>query len=156
MESGTPNTVGLAGLAEGLKFIMASGTNQIRRREESLVGRLLHGLQSINGCTIYGTTDLSSRAGLVTFNLDGIASKEVSAALEEIAEIGGRAGLHCAPLAHKTLGTTDIGGAMRLAPGVFNTEDEIDRTLDAVEMIVGGYRAKAPNIGVATQNQIYQ
>lgn len=132
LETGTPNTVGIAGLGAGLRFIVREGVERIREHEVRMVERLMEGLLGIRGVTVYGTQDASQRTSQVAFNLEGWPSTDLASALERRHKVGGRAGLHCAPLAHEYFGTLKAGGAMRLAPGYFTTEEEIDRAIAAV------------------------
>lgn len=134
-ESGTLNVPGIAGLAAGIAFLNRIGLDQICRREEALTGALLSGLRAIPGVTVYGPLDPARRAGLVSFNLAGLDPAEVEERLDEEFGIAGRAGLHCSPGAHHAIGSLPLGGAMRLSPGWFNTEDEIDEAVRAVASI---------------------
>lgn len=132
LETGTPNTVGIAGLGAGLRFIVREGVKRIREHEVRMVERLVEGLLGIRGVTVYGTLDARERTSQVSFNLEGWPSMDLASTLERRHKVGGRAGLHCAPLAHEYFGTLKTGGAMRLAPGYFTTEEEIDRAIAAV------------------------
>lgn len=132
-ESGTPNTVGLAGLGAGVRFIAEKGLSAIRRRETSLTMHLIEGLRAIPRVTLYGTGNPERQAAIVSFNVSGLTPSEVAMQLEE----GGilcRPGLHCAPAAHRTLGTFPQG-TVRLSPSYFTPENDIDKTLEAVRRI---------------------
>jgi len=133
-ESGTPNTVGIAGLGAGLNFIFQEGMEIILAREQYLTSRLLEGLSQIPGVTIYGAGDGASQAPVLSFTINSIEPGEVGAILDQAFDIKVRTGLHCAPVAHKTLGTFPKG-TIRLSPGYFNTIEEIDLTLEAIERI---------------------
>jgi cysteine desulfurase family protein len=130
-EAGTLNAVGLAGLAAGLAFVEEQGVARIREREAALTARLIEGLREIPRVRLLGTGDARRQTAVVSFNLEGRACSEVAAALEERAAICCRAGLHCAPLAHRQLGTFPEG-AVRFSLGLFNTEAEIAIALDAL------------------------
>lgn len=130
-EAGTLNTVGLAGLAAGIAFIEAQGPEEIRRREMERTGQLLAGLREISGLRIFGPGDARRQTAVVSVNLDGWSCSELALALEERAGVCCRAGLHCAPLSHRQIGTFPQG-TLRLSPGCFTTESEIRIVLDAL------------------------
>ncbi|MCL0079626.1 aminotransferase class V-fold PLP-dependent enzyme [Dehalococcoidia bacterium] len=130
-ESGTPNTVGLAGLGAGVQFVLSQGVDALREKEEKLMHHLIEGLGAIPGVTLYGSGDAREQVAVLSFNIAGIASSEVAIRLEEEYDILCRPGLQCAPIAHKTLGTFP-GGTVRVSPGYFTTEDEVDIVIKAV------------------------
>ena len=132
-ESGTPNTVGLAGLGAGVRFVLDQGS-YIQAKERELAKALLDGLRAIAGVTVYGQDDLSNRVAVVSFNISDLTPSEVAVKLEEEHEILCRPGLHCAPTTHKTLGTFPQG-TVRLSPGYFTSEEDIERTVEAVSRI---------------------
>ncbi|MDD5095597.1 MAG: aminotransferase class V-fold PLP-dependent enzyme [Dehalococcoidia bacterium] len=133
-ESGTPNTVGLAGLSAGVAFILSQGVARIREREEKIIKHLIEELKSIPEVTLYGTSDATKQMAVISLNIDGFTSSEVAVRLEEDSDIMCRPGLQCAPVAHKTLGTFP-DGTVRLSPGYFTTEEEIGVTLEAIRRI---------------------
>ncbi|MFT5424929.1 MAG: cysteine desulfurase/selenocysteine lyase [Phycisphaerales bacterium] len=134
-EVGTLNLPAIAGLAAGIEWINAKGQAALLAHEHELVGRLIDGLLGIKGLTIHGPTDPTKRTAAVSFTIDGHKPKALAAALAERG-IFGRAGYHCAPLAHETLGTLAGGGTMRLSPGCFSTEGEIDTAVAALHAII--------------------
>jgi len=133
-ECGTQNTIGIAGLGAGLKFITAEGMANILAHEQALTEKLLEGLTLLPRVTVYRARDNSRQAPIVSFNIAGMEPGEVGAILDQAFDIKVRSGLHCAPAAHKTLGTFPLG-TVRLSPGYFNTSDEMDIALAAVEKI---------------------
>jgi cysteine desulfurase/selenocysteine lyase len=133
-ESGTPNAVGLAGLAAGVRWVMQHGVDTIRRHEVALTQRLLTGLQSIPGVTVYGGLDAERQTATVSFNVAGLEPSEVGLRLDDDYDLMCRVGLHCAPAAHKTLGTFP-GGTVRFGLSVFNTVEEVDIALQAAREI---------------------
>jgi len=133
-ESGTPNTPGLAGLAAGLEFVLGAGAAKIRAREQSLMSNLITRLLEIPGLTIIGDPDPESRVATVSFNIEGLSPSDVGFRLDDEFGILCRAGLHCAPAAHKTLGTFP-GGAVRFGLSYFSTEAEIERAAQALHSI---------------------
>ena len=133
-ESGTVNSVGISGLGAGLKYIFREGLERIRTYERSLIDRLIEGLSNMPGLILYGAKDGFRQAPAISFNIEGYEPGEVGAILDQTFDIKVRTGLHCAPAAHKTLGTYPLG-TIRLSPGYFNTVEEIDLTLQAVDKI---------------------
>lgn len=130
-EAGTLNAVGLAGLAAGIAFIEERGVEAIRKHEMTLAARLIAGLRELPGIRILGTADMSRRTAVVSFNLDGWSCSEVAQTLDDRFGLCCRSGLHCAPLAHRQLGTFPEG-AVRFSLGLFNTEADITAALDAL------------------------
>ncbi len=135
-ESGTPNTLGLAGLGAGIDYILGRGVDNIRDEEIMLTRRFLDGLKSISGINIYGPGDASRQIPVVSFNIDGMMPSDVSLILDEQFGVMSRPGLHCAPAAHRTIGTFPAG-TVRFSFGYFNTVEEIDRALKAVQHLAG-------------------
>jgi cysteine desulfurase family protein len=133
-ESGTANIVGIAGLSESVRWVTEKGVDAIRAREMGLAERLISGLIEIPAVTVYGTRDMTRRTAAVSFRVAGIDNAEVSARLCDDFDIMCRAGLHCAPRAHTTMGTFP-GGTVRLSIGPFNTEADIDAAVRTVEAI---------------------
>ncbi|MGQ9610454.1 MAG: aminotransferase class V-fold PLP-dependent enzyme [bacterium] len=133
-ESGTLNIVGIAGLGAGVNFILREGIESIREREIKLTQKLIEGLSSINGVILYGGKEAKTQLGIVSFNIEGYSPSEVGYYLDEKFDIMCRVGLHCAPSAHKTIGTFPEG-TVRLSLGLLTTEDDINRTIDAIKII---------------------
>lgn len=133
-ESGTPNTPGIAGLGAGVRFILEEGIEKIRAHEQKLTQQLIEGLKTIEQVKIYGLMDAQRQAPVVSINIGEEGSSEVAFILDKAFEVAVRAGLHCAPLAHKTMGTIDQG-TIRFGLGYFNTPQEIEYTLECVKKI---------------------
>jgi cysteine desulfurase family protein len=131
LESGTPNTPGIAGLLAGVEFIAATGQETIRKHECNLTDQLIQGLRQIKGVAVYGTQDYNLQTAVVAFNIEGFDCGDVCMRLDYEYGIITRSGLHCAPLAHQTMGTLELG-ACRLSPGFFTSSDEIDKVLKAI------------------------
>lgn len=128
-ESGTLCTPAIAGLCSGLEFIKSFGIESIIRHEERLWYEATDRVSSISGATIYDDTP----GGVMLFNLDGISADNVGKLLSRQG-ICLRTGYHCAPLAHRSLGTPE-GGALRLGFGVFNTVRELDTLYTSLKQI---------------------
>jgi cysteine desulfurase family protein len=126
-EAGTLPTPAIAGLAEGVREIRRRGTENIRAHLCRLTGRLQERMQAMERVTVY-TPHLIGATLL--FNADGIPPDALAAELDKRGFCV-RAGYHCAPLAHKTLGTPD-GGAVRVSPSIYTTEQQIDAFSDAI------------------------
>ncbi|MFH1748511.1 MAG: aminotransferase class V-fold PLP-dependent enzyme [Planctomycetota bacterium] len=135
-EAGTPNIVGLAGLAAGARYVLERGVEQIQAEERALIQRLIDGLKDIAGVRLQGTGDATRQTATVSFTVDGQSVSELAHALDEDYGIMCRPGLHCAPRAHETLVTLPEG-TLRLAPGSFNNAADIDRALAAVAELAG-------------------
>jgi selenocysteine lyase/cysteine desulfurase len=134
LESGTPNTPGIAGIKAGVEFILTTGRNNIQAKELELTRLLLEGLKMIPLATVYGEQTVHGRTAVVSFTLKGRDSGEIAHLLDRNYGIACRSGLHCAPWAHQTIGTIRTG-TVRLSPGFFNTEEEIGQTLTAIRKI---------------------
>lgn len=133
-ESGTHNTPGIAGLNEGVKFILEKGIDDIRLHEEELCQYMLDKLEEVPNIKIYGTKDSKKRAAVIAINIGDMDSGEITFILDSEYDIATRSGIHCAPLAHKTLGTLEQG-AVRFSLGYFNTKEEIDKAVEALKEI---------------------
>ena len=138
LESGTLNVVGIAGLKAGLEFIMGKGLSNIRQHEQKLTKMLLEGLSELDNVTVYGPKDVERMVGVVSAVVKGVDPARVSALLDQEYGIATRPGLHCAPLAHKSIGTFETG-TVRFSVGFFNTEEDIEETVRAMKHIVKEY-----------------
>ena len=134
LESGTPNTVGIAGLRAGIEYVLSKGINNIRTHEQKLINKLINVLKHDNRFVLYGTTDISKKVGILSINIKGYKPAEVGAILDQSFDIAVRPGLHCAPFAHQMLGTFP-DGTVRISPGLFNTEDDINQLIKALNKI---------------------
>ncbi len=130
-ESGTVNTIGIAGLGAGVEFLLEEGLDRIREHEAALLEQLRSGLATIPGLVLYGP-GRQPQAPVLSVNIRGNDSGEVAFLLDRIHQIAVRAGLHCAALAHRTLGTTKQG-VVRFGISYFNTAEEIERAIKAME-----------------------
>lgn len=131
-ESGTLNLPGIAGLGAGVEYV-SGRLSQIMTHERELTGALLEGLSSVPGAAIYSPREEAARAGIVSFNLGDMTSVQAADALSAKG-FAVRGGLHCAPEAHRFLGTLKRG-AVRASVGYANTFEEIDAFIDAVRAL---------------------
>ena len=110
---------------------------RVKARKERLTQLLLDGLKEVPRVKVYGPCDPKKQLAIVSFNVEGLSPSEVSARLDEDFGILTRPGLHCAPAAHKTLGTFPQG-TVRMSLGYFNTEEDIERAVKALWQIAKG------------------
>lgn len=130
-EAGTHNLPGIAGLMAGVEFLAQEGLAAIADHERRLVEAARCGLLAIPGVRVYGPTDPLRRTAVLSFTVDGLDSSLLATELDHGFDIAVRAGLHCAPRAHQTLGTLP-GGTVRISPGWTNTLEDIAFFTDAV------------------------
>jgi cysteine desulfurase/selenocysteine lyase len=135
LEYGTLNTMGVAGLHAGVKWIEKHGMENLHDQEMRLTKMLRDGLKDIDGVTLYCQDDLSDHIAIFLFNVDGFEALNTGTILDVDYNIASRTGLHCAPLVHEQIGTADIHGAVRFGIGPFNTEEHIDTAIQAVKEI---------------------
>lgn len=134
LESGTVNLPGIMGISAGIDFVNSKGIENIYFAELSLIKRLYNGLSKISGVILYTPMPQKYKyVPVLSFNLRGRSATEVADKLSTMG-FAVRAGLHCAPLAHKRMGTID-GGAVRVSTSVFNNINEIDAFVRAVSKI---------------------
>ncbi len=133
-ESGTPNTIGIAGLGGGVRFILETGMAEIRRHEDELAAALVDGLGSIDGVRLYAAPP-ERRLSTVSFTSEALSPSELGLCLDEEFDILCRVGLHCSPAAHASLGSFPEG-TIRFSAGYFTTSDEISAAIDAVRALV--------------------
>lgn len=134
LEAGTLNSHGIAGLRAALGWIQETGIDRIRQREQDLMMRFYEQVKTISGVTVYGDFSQKDRSPVVTLNIMGMGSSELSMILGEDYGISTRSGGHCAPLMHRALGTEKTG-AVRFSFSCFNTEEEVDEAARAVKEI---------------------
>jgi cysteine desulfurase family protein len=135
LESGTPNTPGIAGLSAGIKYINRVGMENIRKHEEELFKYFMENLLNMDKVKVYGPCDEKKQTPVISINIGDIGSSEISYILDSNFNIATRSGLHCSPLAHKTLGTLEQG-TVRFSIGYFNTREDVIKAVDALNTIV--------------------
>lgn len=132
LEAGTLNGHGIAGLAASVAYLNEVGIDAIREKEQEYMWKFYHAVKDLPGVTIYGDFDTKERCAIVTLNIGDYDSSEVSDELLMTYDISTRPGAHCAPLMHEALGTVEQG-AVRFSFSHFNTEEEIQSAIRAVE-----------------------
>ena len=132
LEAGTHNTAGIAGLKKGMAFVMREGEENILRRERELAYRAASGLSTLRGTRVYAPKR-EDGSGVISFNIEGLSPEEAGQRFSDMG-IALRAGMHCSPLAHKTLGTFPEG-TVRLSVSAFTSAREIDAFLNVAEDI---------------------
>jgi cysteine desulfurase / selenocysteine lyase len=130
-ESGTQNSVGIAGLGAGVRFVLDRSVDSVRAHELEMATALSDGLRAIKGVTVYGPEDRARNVAVVSCRIKDRRVSEVGLRLDAESGILCRVGLHCSPAAPRTLGTFPEE-TIRLAPGVFTTRDDVNGTVAAI------------------------
>jgi len=133
LEGGTPNIAGIAGLNAALNFIEEVGLKD----QSKLVAKVISNLETMNNLSIYKADDPGRQGNLFSFSVAGASSSDIAYELFSKHKIAVRAGLHCSPAAHKTLGTLDVGGTVRICLGHFHTEKDTDNLIAAIADVTG-------------------
>lgn len=131
LEAGTENAPGIAALSEAIRIISSYGVERILEHERSLSEFFINELEKIENVKIYGTKDINKRSGIVTLNIGNADPGTVENILDTKYDIAVRSGFHCAPLAHKAIGTYDTG-AVRFSFGFYNDEKQIEYAVKAI------------------------
>ncbi len=134
-EPGNHNLPGLAGLAAAVKFLHDKSIEAIHAHYTQLTKRLLDRLSTISGVTMHGPPATANRTSVVSISVEGYDPQELAAVLESTHGIQCRAGLHCAPRMHESLGTTATGGTLRMSPGFSATPEEVDVVIAALQEV---------------------
>lgn len=134
MEAGTPNAVGLAGLLAGIEHLKGLGISRVREHEKKLHALFLERARSVEGLSVHGLSDPELCVGVISLSLEGIDPGELELRLQEEFKIHTRSGLHCAPLAHRTIGTFPRG-TLRVSFGPFNGEEDVEALVEALSWI---------------------
>jgi len=136
-ESGTPNVSGIAGLLASVSWLLETGPEEILRREEAAVHLLREGLERTGGFTLHGPGEGAPRTAVVSAVPRRLSLADFTRELDR-REVAVRMGLHCAPAAHRSLGTLETGGTVRFSPGCFTSSGEIEETLEIIGGILDG------------------
>ena len=133
-EIGSHNAIGLAGLSEGVAWVMDRGVDSLRRHDEQLCETFLVETRDVENLSVYGPQEVANRAGVFSVNVAGLSPHELADRMERDFGLCTRPGVHCAPLAHKTIGTHPVG-TCRFSFGPFTTPDDVSRAADALARV---------------------
>jgi cysteine desulfurase / selenocysteine lyase len=135
LECGTINILGVAGLNAGQKWIRNRNMIELHRQEMRLWEKLNNGLSAIDGVVVHCADDPENHSAVLSFTIKNWKSGDVGTILNAHYRIACRTGLQCAPLVHEMLGTDKLGGTVRFSLGPFNTDEDIEKAIDAVQNI---------------------
>lgn len=136
LEGGTPNTVGIAGLAASVDFLASQHSANVLRSEQVMIATIINQCDGDKRFTVYGSSDVSRHVGTVSINITGYDSADACSILDDSFAIAVRSGLHCAPYVHRRMGTFP-GGALRISLGHFNDQHDVEKVLTALDEIAG-------------------
>ena len=125
------NFHGIAGLLAGLEYIAERGLDSIHQRKRELNQRIAAGLQAIKGLRVFGPDDGDARLPVFSVAYADSDPSDLANKLNHDHDLITRVGLHCAPWAHKTIGSFPVG-TVRISPGLFHTDEDIDYLLDCL------------------------
>jgi len=135
LEAGTQNMAGIAGLSAGVRFVLEEGVGQIRAHEMAMADLLIQEMQEMPGVAVLGPRDPARRTAVVSVTVEGHLPDQLAAVLDQVFDVATRAGLHCAPQAHRVAGTLECG-ALRFSPGYFTTADEVQYAAEALRDVL--------------------
>ncbi len=135
LEAGTLNMPGIAGLLAGIRYVRRGGLEKILAHEKHLTQMAVQGLETLPGLRLFVSPGLRNQTGVLSLTAEGVDVENMGSALAERG-IAVRAGVHCAPYAHRTVGTLDTG-TVRISFSDFNTPEEVARLLRAVQGVLG-------------------
>src|SRR5262249_29186366 len=134
-EAGSQNAIGLAGLSEGIQWIMEQGIEQLAAHDLDLVRTFIDGISNVEGIKYFGPQGVRNRIGVLSVRIDGLDPHELSSILEASYGILTRSGIHCAPLVHEAIGTLQTGGTTRFSFGPFLTKQDVKFATDVLAEI---------------------
>jgi cysteine desulfurase family protein len=150
MEFGTVNTMGVAGLLAAQRWIATrGGIGAIYEYEMRHARRLHEGLLAIDGVRLYCAELERDHLPVFVFNIEGLPADQAGTFLDVEHDVITRTGLHCAPRVHEGIGTFEGNGTVRFSPGVFTTDDEVERAIDAVAETADYARARNGSLAAA-------
>ena len=138
-EVGSHNAIGLAGLSEGVAWLLERGVESVRSHDERLSRRFLSKTEGVEGLTVHGPREIAHRAGVFSVNVEGLSPGELAGVLEADFGICTRPGIHCAPLAHETINTHPVG-TCRFSFGPFTRESDVHTACDALATVARDIR----------------
>ena len=134
-EPGSHNAIGIAGLSEGVRYVLDRTVDALREHDLDLTRTFLDGVANVDGLTYYGPRGVRHRVGVFSVRVDGYDPHELSAILEASYGVLTRSGIHCAPLAHAAIGTLPLGGTTRFSFGPFLSKQDVKFATDALAEI---------------------
>lgn len=134
-ESGSHNAVGIAGLSEGIHWLMEQGLEQIASADMDLVRTFIDGVSNVDGLSYFGPQGVKNRTSVFSVRIEGLDPHELSSILEASYGILTRSGIHCAPLVHQALGTLKTGGTTRFSFGPFLSKQDVKFVTDVLAEI---------------------
>ena len=138
LEGGTPNVLGVAGLVAGLRWVSERGPDSLREHEVGLLQQVVDWVEKADEWRIAGRWDPASHVGALSLIVpDSLTPQDLGSILDVSFDIAVRPGLHCAPYIHRALGTFP-DGTLRISPGPFTTEEQIETLLSALAEITAG------------------
>ena len=143
-EPGSHNAIGIAGLSAGVQWVLDRGVESLAAHELDLSRTFIDAIEDIAGLTYFGPQGVKNRTAVFSVRIDGLDPHELAAVLESHYGILTRPGIHCAPLAHQAIGTTQFGGTTRLSFGPFLTQVDVTYAADALADISMSLRAGKP------------
>ncbi|MDZ7816342.1 MAG: aminotransferase class V-fold PLP-dependent enzyme [Planctomycetota bacterium] len=137
LEAGTANTIGIAGLRAGVEWIQKQGMDKLHQREMALASRLVEGVRTLEGVTVFFADSPRRLIPVVSIRIQRVPPLIAGGMLDEMVGVASRCGCHCAPLAHKSIGTYPEG-TIRMSVGPFTTEDDIEAAIKGVTALATG------------------
>jgi cysteine desulfurase/selenocysteine lyase len=142
-ESGTLNAIGVVGLGAAAEYLLTVGIDRVHARLTELGRRFRDAVGGIEGVTLYGPADPADSSGILSLNIDGTPCATVARLLDDEWGVMTRAGLHCSPAAHRSLGTAP-DGTLRFSWGNDTSEDDIDVAVEALRAVAHSGRSAEP------------
>jgi selenocysteine lyase/cysteine desulfurase len=152
-ESGSHNAIGIIGLSEGVQWILSQGIDRLHELGNELSRTFMDQISEIEGLGFFGPRTVDQRVGVFSVQIDGFDPHELSAVLESHFGILTRPGIHCAPLAHEAIGTTERGGTTRLSFGPFLTVDDVKYAAESLAEIANSNKRESESRRVGTAHQ---
>ncbi len=135
-EPGSHNAIGILGLSEGIQYILDQGVDSLWQHELALIRQMIEGLTDLPGLTLFGPQGVKDRCAVFSVRIEGYDQPlSLSQRLERDYNILTRSGIHCAPLAHQTVGTHALGGTTRFSFGPFTTTQDVRYACDALSQV---------------------
>ncbi len=131
-ESGSHNAIGIAGLSQGVQWVLDQGVEKLHSHEIDLMRTFMDGVDGVEGLRFFGPQGVKDRLGVFSVRIEGLEPPELAAVLEDQYGILTRSGLHCAPFAHQAIGTLESGGTTRLSFGPFLSMQDVTYAADAL------------------------